>query len=48
MTIDDVTKEQVRTRANSLYPEDDSIQSARGFWVQAGLHPPEQNSRKST
>lgn len=30
------------------YPEDDSIQSARGFWVQAGLHPPEQDSRKST
>ncbi|MEM7715637.1 MAG: HNH endonuclease signature motif containing protein [Cyanobacteria bacterium P01_A01_bin.68] len=29
------------------YPEDDSIQSARGFWVQAGLHPPEQDPRQS-
>jgi 5-methylcytosine-specific restriction endonuclease McrA len=29
------------------YPEDDSIQSARGFWVQAGLHPPEEDPRRS-
>lgn len=27
------------------YPEDDSIQSARGFWVQAGLHPPNEDPR---
>jgi hypothetical protein len=25
------------------YPEDDSIRSARGFWVKAGLHPPNQD-----
>jgi hypothetical protein len=25
------------------YPQGDSIQSARGFWVQAGLHPPEED-----
>ncbi|MGI8502654.1 MAG: HNH endonuclease [Hassallia sp.] len=30
------------------YQEDDSIQSARGFWVKAGLHPPEEDSRKSS
>lgn len=29
------------------YPEDDSIQSARGFWVQAGLHPPSEDPRAS-
>lgn len=29
------------------YPEDDSIQSARGFWVQAGLHPPKQDPLQS-
>ncbi|MCC5621914.1 HNH endonuclease [Nostoc sp. CHAB 5715] len=29
------------------YPEDDSIQSARGFWFQAGLHPPSDDPRKS-
>ncbi|MBN3908553.1 MAG: HNH endonuclease [Nostoc sp. NMS1] len=28
------------------YPEDDSIQSARGFWFQAGLHPPHEDPRK--
>jgi HNH endonuclease len=27
------------------YPQGDSIQSARGFWVQAGLHPPEEDSQ---
>jgi 5-methylcytosine-specific restriction endonuclease McrA len=25
------------------YPKDDSIQSARGFWVKAGLHPPDED-----
>ncbi|MEA5503727.1 HNH endonuclease signature motif containing protein [Halotia wernerae UHCC 0503] len=29
------------------YPEDDSIRSARGFWVQAGLHPPSEDPRVS-
>ncbi|WP_445630724.1 HNH endonuclease [Nostoc sp. DSM 114167] len=29
------------------YPEDDSIQSARGFWFQAGLHPPSEDRRKT-
>ncbi|PHJ67952.1 HNH endonuclease [Nostoc linckia z18] len=29
------------------YPEDDSIRSARGFWFQAGLHPPSEDTRKS-
>jgi HNH endonuclease len=29
------------------YPEDDSIRSARGFWVQAGLHPPNEDPRAS-
>ncbi|WP_414619771.1 HNH endonuclease [Calothrix sp. CCY 0018] len=29
------------------YPENDSIQSARGFWVEAGLHPPKQDPRQS-
>ncbi|MDJ0796233.1 MAG: HNH endonuclease [Calothrix sp. MO_167.B12] len=28
------------------YPEDDSIQSARSFWVKAGLHPPRTDSRQ--
>ncbi|MDZ7970036.1 MAG: HNH endonuclease signature motif containing protein [Nostoc sp. DedSLP03] len=27
------------------YPEDDSIRSARGFWFQAGLHPPSDDRR---
>jgi hypothetical protein len=27
------------------YPQDDSIRSARGFWVQAGLHPPNEDPR---
>ncbi|MCC5662424.1 hypothetical protein LC653_00355 [Nostoc sp. CHAB 5784] len=27
------------------YPEDDSIQSARGFWVKASLHPPHEDPR---
>ncbi|WP_442936715.1 HNH endonuclease [Nostoc sp.] len=25
------------------YSEDDSIRSARGFWIQAGLHPPKED-----
>ncbi|MEC4812294.1 MAG: HNH endonuclease [Scytonema sp. PMC 1069.18] len=29
------------------YPEDDSIRVARGFWVKAGLHPPDDDSRQS-
>jgi hypothetical protein len=29
------------------YPEDDSIRSARGFWIQAGLHPPNEDPRAS-
>lgn len=29
------------------YPIDDSIRSARGFWVIAGLHPPDQDPRES-
>lgn len=29
------------------YPVDDSIRSARGFWVTAGLHPPENDPRQS-
>ncbi len=29
------------------YPEDDSIQSARGFWVEARLHPPKEDARQS-
>ncbi|OCQ99854.1 HNH endonuclease [Nostoc sp. MBR 210] len=29
------------------YPEDDSIQCARSFWVKAGLHPPSQDPRES-
>ncbi len=28
------------------YPEEDSIQSARSFWVKAGLHPPETDPRQ--
>ncbi|MCC5599861.1 hypothetical protein [Nostoc favosum] len=28
-----------------MYPEDDSIRSARGFWIQAGLHPPNEDPR---
>ncbi|MBN3925793.1 HNH endonuclease signature motif containing protein [Nostoc sp. NMS4] len=27
------------------YPEDDSIQSARGFWVKPSLHPPNEDPR---
>jgi hypothetical protein len=27
------------------YPENDSIRSARGFWFQAGLHPPSEDLR---
>ncbi len=27
------------------YPKGDSIQSARGFWIQAGLHPPGEDPR---
>ncbi|MBD2501964.1 HNH endonuclease [Anabaena azotica] len=29
------------------YPEDDSIQSARGYWVQAGLHPPSEDPKEN-
>jgi hypothetical protein len=27
------------------YPEDDSIRSARSFWVKAGLHPPREDPK---
>jgi len=30
------------------YPEDDSIQSARSFWVKAGLHPPNTDPRQAS
>lgn len=30
---------------DELYPENDSIMSARGFWIQAGLHPPNEDPR---
>jgi hypothetical protein len=30
------------------YPENDSIRSARGFWVKAGLHPPDKDSSQSS
>lgn len=28
------------------YEEDDSIRGARGFWVKAGLHPPDEDPRQ--
>jgi hypothetical protein len=30
------------------YPEEDSIQSARSFWVKAGLHPPDTDPRQAS
>lgn len=32
---------------DNRYPEEDSIRSARGFWVMAGLHPPIEDPRQS-